>query len=41
MHYCLTGGEHPFGERYERDANVIKGAANLASVRPACRRRRI
>ena len=33
MHYCLTGGEHPFGERYERDANVIKGDANLASVR--------
>ena len=33
IHYCLTGGEHPFGERYERDANVIKGDANLASVR--------
>ena len=32
MHYCLTGGEHPFGERYERDANVIKGNANLAKV---------
>ena len=32
MHYCLTGGEHPFGERYERDANVIKGKANLARV---------
>lgn len=32
MHYCLTGGEHPFGERYERDANVIKGNANLAAV---------
>ncbi len=35
MHYCLTGGEHPFGDRYERDANVIKGVANLASVRRA------
>ena len=26
LHYCLSGGGHPFGERYERDANVSKGA---------------
>ena len=24
-HYCLTGGGHPFGARYERDANVARG----------------
>ena len=25
LHYCLTGGGHPFGARYERDANVARG----------------
>jgi serine/threonine-protein kinase/endoribonuclease IRE1 len=25
LHYCLTGGGHPFGARYERDANVLRG----------------
>lgn len=27
LHYCLTGGGHPFGARYERDANVLRGKA--------------
>ena len=28
LHYCLSGGGHPFGERYERDANAPR-AQNL------------
>lgn len=23
LHYCLTGGAHPFGHSYERDANIL------------------
>jgi serine/threonine-protein kinase/endoribonuclease IRE1 len=26
LHYCLTRGGHPFGGRYERDSNVMKGS---------------
>lgn len=22
LHYCLTGGRHPFGKRWERDMNI-------------------
>ena len=29
----LSGGGHPFGERFERDANVLKGAPNLSAIR--------
>lgn len=29
LYYCLTGGKHPFGENYERDANILKGVAQL------------
>jgi serine/threonine-protein kinase/endoribonuclease IRE1 len=32
VHYCLTGGAHPFGDRYERDANVLKGDVDLRRI---------
>lgn len=32
MHYCLTGGAHPFGGNYERDTNIMRGAPNLAAL---------
>ena len=32
IHYCLTGGAHPFGDRYERDANVLKGDVDLRRI---------
>jgi serine/threonine-protein kinase/endoribonuclease IRE1 len=28
-YYTLTGGGHPFGDRYEREVNIIKNAKNL------------
>ena len=28
-YYCLTGGKHPFGEGYERDAAILRGQRNL------------
>lgn len=24
LHYCLAGGKHPFGARYERDHNILQ-----------------
>ncbi|KAI3434469.1 hypothetical protein D9Q98_002546 [Chlorella vulgaris] len=32
LHYCLTGGQHPFGELYERDANILQCRLNLKHV---------
>ncbi len=34
LHYCLTGGRHPFGARYERDMNILqaRSAANVGSL---------
>lgn len=32
LHYCLTAGRHPFGEHYERDTNILRGAANLSAL---------
>lgn len=32
MHYCLTGGAHPFGGNYERDTNIMRGAPNLTAL---------
>ena len=29
LHYCLTAGQHPFGEQYERDANILQRRVNL------------
>lgn len=32
LHYCLTGGRHPFGELYERDANILQRRLTLKHV---------
>eukprot|EP00898_Chlorokybus_atmophyticus_P001021 jgi/Chlat1/191/Chrsp1S03110 len=30
LYFCMTGGHHPFGEnRYERDANILRGRPDL------------
>lgn len=29
LFFCISGGRHPFGERFERDSNVLKGAPDL------------
>jgi serine/threonine-protein kinase/endoribonuclease IRE1 len=29
FYYVLTGGEHPFGGRYEREMNILKGKLSL------------
>jgi serine/threonine-protein kinase/endoribonuclease IRE1 len=29
IHYCITGGRHPFGEQYERDGNIMRGRPDL------------
>ena len=28
-YYTITGGEHPYGDRYEREANIFKDAKSL------------
>jgi serine/threonine-protein kinase/endoribonuclease IRE1 len=28
-YYCLSGGDHPYGDRFEREANILKNAKNL------------
>ena len=30
--FCVAGGRHPFGEWYERDANVLAGRADLFPI---------
>lgn len=32
LFFCVTGGRHPFGERFERDANIIKNQVDLFLV---------
>ncbi|KAK4698382.1 serine/threonine-protein kinase/endoribonuclease IRE1, partial [Phenoliferia sp. Uapishka_3] len=32
FYYVLTGGEHPFGGRYEREMNILKGKVELGSL---------
>jgi serine/threonine-protein kinase/endoribonuclease IRE1 len=29
FYYTLTNGQHPFGDRFEREVNILKGAMNL------------
>lgn len=29
FYYVLTKGEHPFGNRYEREVNILKGEVNV------------
>lgn len=33
--YLLTGGGHPFGDRYSREGNILKGKVSLDSVSDA------
>lgn len=32
LFFCVTGGRHPFGDRYERDANIIRNQVDLFLV---------
>ncbi|ORY82491.1 kinase-like domain-containing protein [Protomyces lactucae-debilis] len=32
FYYVLSGGAHPFGDRYMREANIIRNRANLAHL---------
>ncbi|CAM8986686.1 unnamed protein product [Rhodiola kirilowii] len=32
LFFCITGGRHPFGDRLERDINIVKNKADLFSV---------
>lgn len=32
LHYCLTAGQHPFGELYERDANILQRRLNFKHI---------
>jgi serine/threonine-protein kinase/endoribonuclease IRE1 len=32
LHYCMTGGRHPYGEPYERDSNILRGRADLRAL---------
>lgn len=32
IHYCLTGGRHPYGEGIERDAAILKGIRSLSAL---------
>ena len=31
-YYCLTGGSHPYGDRFEREANIMKDAKSLGGL---------
>ena len=33
MYYCLTGGAHPFGERLQRDANVVANSYDVSKLK--------
>ncbi|RKP05992.1 kinase-like domain-containing protein, partial [Thamnocephalis sphaerospora] len=32
FYYALTGGRHPFGDRYEREANILDGRLDLSAL---------
>lgn len=38
LFHCLTAGQHPFGENYERDTNILRGkpAMRALQVRYKC-----
>jgi serine/threonine-protein kinase/endoribonuclease IRE1 len=31
-YYCLTGGSHPYGDRFEREANIVKDVKSLGGL---------
>jgi serine/threonine-protein kinase/endoribonuclease IRE1 len=32
LFFCITGGQHPFGEHYHRDYNIANGKADLFCI---------
>ena len=32
FYYCLTSGDHPFGDRFEREVNILKNAFELKGL---------
>lgn len=32
FYYCLTGGSHPYGDRFEREVNIMKDAKSLGGL---------
>ncbi|KAI0316237.1 hypothetical protein OF83DRAFT_1128090 [Amylostereum chailletii] len=32
FYYCLTNGDHPFGDRFEREVNILKGAHSFEGL---------
>lgn len=36
FYYILSGGGHPFGDRYTREGNIIRGEYNLAPLQHFC-----
>lgn len=32
LYFCMTGGKHPFGDNFERDANIVKNKKDLFLV---------
>ena len=32
FYYCLTGGSHPYGDRFEREVNIMKDLKNLGGL---------
>lgn len=32
LFFCLTGGRHPFGDRFERDVNIVRNQMDLFLV---------
>ena len=34
FHYLLSRGHHPFGSRFVREANILKGEFDLKNVSP-------
>lgn len=32
LYFCITGGRHPFGNRLERDLNIVKNKVDLFLV---------
>lgn len=38
FYYILSGGSHPFGDRYLREGNIIRGAFDLSLLKSFCPR---
>jgi len=32
FYYCLTGGNHPYGDRFEREVNIMKDLKSLGGL---------